>query len=399
MRDHFARASAACDAVISGRLEDVRTSLLAIANSPPREDVPHDWLPWLDEMRVTAQRGAQSTTLDQAAASVAGLANDCGECHRATRGGQHDAARQPNDYDPKDKKGLAEKMARHKFAAEALWLGLTGPEHQAWVEGVAALMNINVPGLVNEHGTTATTDRRASGEGSLQGSADPRLAPQGQAAATSPAQPGSVDLDVALKQLRALGTQADQAKTADEKQAVFGQLITRCGNCHAKLGINVAATPVAPALATAAHKRVEISADKIVITEKIQFDFDAATIKPESHALLDEIANVIKANPRLRKISIEGHTDSDGVAAYNLKLSRERATSVQRYLTGHGVAAERLSSTGFGAEKPIANNDTLEGKEQNRRVEFLIVEQDPLKETYVIDPKTGKNRPVENPSH
>jgi OOP family OmpA-OmpF porin len=215
--------------------------------------------------------------------------------------------------------------------------------------------------------------------------------------ATAPTQSGSVDLDVALKQLRALGTEADQAKTADEKQAVFGRLITRCGNCHAKLGINLAATPFAPAsaLATPAHKRVEISADKIVITEKIQFDFDAATIKPESHPLLDEIANVIKANPRLRKISIEGHTDSDGVAAYNLKLSRERATSVQRYLTGHGVAAERLSSTGFGADKPIANNDTAEGKEQNRRVEFLIVEQDPLKETYEIDPKTGKKRPVE----
>jgi outer membrane protein OmpA-like peptidoglycan-associated protein len=397
MRDHFVNASAACDAVISGRLEDVRAALSAVATSPPREDVPHDWSPWLDEMRATAQQGARSTTLDQAAASVAGLANACGECHRATRGGQHDAARKANDYDPKDKKGLEEKMARHKYAAEALWLGLTGPEHQAWVEGAAALMNINVPGLVDEHGMRATTDRRASGEGSLQGSQDPRLAAPGQNVA-APAQSGSVDLDAALKQLRALGTQADQAKTADEKQAVFGQLITRCGNCHAKLDIRIVATPVAPVAASprsAAPKRVEISADRIAITEKIQFDFNAATIKPESHALLDEIADVIKANPQLRKISIEGHTDSDGVAAYNLKLSRERAASVLRYLTGHGVAAERLTSTGFGAEKPIANNDDAEGKEQNRRVEFLIVQQDPVKQTYEIDPKTGKKRSVE----
>src|SRR3989442_15791876 len=59
-------------------------------------------------------------------------------------------------------------------------------------------------------------------------------------------------------------------------------------------------------------KRVEVTADKIVINEKIQFDFDKATIKPETHSLLDEITTGIKSNTQLKKISIEGHTDSDG---------------------------------------------------------------------------------------
>jgi outer membrane protein OmpA-like peptidoglycan-associated protein len=396
MRDHFKLASAACDAVISGRLDEARSALMALATSAPHEDVPHDWMPWLDEMHATAERAAKSATLDQAAASVAVLANACGECHRTTRGGQREAAREAKEYEAQGKKGLAEKMARHKFSAEALWLGLTGPQHQAWADGSSALMNIDVPGLVDEHGMRATTDRRASGEGSLQGAADPRLAPQGPGS-TTPARPGTVDLDEALRQLRALGTQADQAKTAAQKEAVFGQLITRCGNCHANLGIRVSVTgdqSASPPLA-AAPKHVVISADKIVITEKIQFDFDAATIKPASNALLDEIAAVIQANPQLRKISIEGHTDSDGVATYNLKLSRERAASVLRYLTGHGVAAARLTSTGFGAERPIASNDSAEGKEKNRRVEFLIVEQDAVKNTYEIDPQTGKQRAID----
>lgn len=150
--------------------------------------------------------------------------------------------------------------------------------------------------------------------------------------------------------------------------------------------------PPAPPAPEPAPQRVEITADKIVITEKIQFDFNQASIKPESHGLLDEIAGVIKANPQLRKISIEGHTDSDGSDAYNLKLSRDRAAAVMRYLTEHGVEASRLASNGFGEQKPIASNDTPEGKEKNRRVDFLITEQDQVKKSYEIDPKTGEKR-------
>lgn len=142
-------------------------------------------------------------------------------------------------------------------------------------------------------------------------------------------------------------------------------------------------------------KRVEVTADKIVIKEKIQFDFDKTTIKPESNGLLDEITQVIKDNPRITKISIEGHTDGDGSDKYNIKLSDGRAKSVMEYLTTHGVEAGRLTAKGYGESKPLASNDTPEGKEANRRVEFLIVEQEDLTKTYEIDPKTGKRHEVE----
>jgi len=141
-------------------------------------------------------------------------------------------------------------------------------------------------------------------------------------------------------------------------------------------------------------KRVEVTADKIVITEKIQFDFNKSTIKPESHSLLDEIVAVIKANPQLKKISIEGHTDSDGADEYNMKLSDGRAKAVMAYLTEHGVQAARLTAKGFGETKPLAPNDSAEGKEKNRRVEFLITEQDVMKKTYEEDPKTGAREEV-----
>lgn len=379
MQLDFAYATLARDAVIAGHVDQVQVPLLALANSQVRTDMPNDWLPWLQDMQATARQGASSTTLDQAASLVATLANACGECHRTTGGGQHNAADVALNYDPEDKKGLAEKMARHQFSADALWLGLVGPDHKAWAAGAAALMNISVPGLVDIHGTPAAEDRRPSGEGSLQGTRDPRLPVQDQTAPSTGR--ANVDLDASLRRLRDLGTRADQAKTANEKKLVFGELITECGNCHAALGVRM---PSPANAAVVGRKRVEITADKIVVTEKIQFDFDTAVIKPQSYPLLDEIADAIVANPQLRKISIEGHTDSTGDEAYNQKLSQERAAAILRYLTQHGVAAERLTAAGFGEQRPIASNDDEAGREANRRVEFVITDQDTVKRMYEV---------------
>jgi outer membrane protein OmpA-like peptidoglycan-associated protein len=154
------------------------------------------------------------------------------------------------------------------------------------------------------------------------------------------------------------------------------------------------APPPPPEPPPPAPKRVEVTADKIVIREKIQFDFDKATIKSESNGLLDEISSVIKDNPQLRKIAIEGHTDSDGADAYNIKLSSDRAGAVMAYLVSHGVERERLSAKGYGESKPIASNDDADGKEKNRRVEFIITHQDKLKTTYEVDPTTGERKAV-----
>jgi len=121
--------------------------------------------------------------------------------------------------------------------------------------------------------------------------------------------------------------------------------------------------------------RVAVTADHIEITEKIQFALDKAEILPASHSLLDEVVEVLKKNAGIAKLSIIGHTDSDGADTYNQQLSEKRAKSVLAYLTGHGVDATRLSAVGKGESAPIASNDNAAGREQNRRVEFLIVEQ------------------------
>lgn len=141
--------------------------------------------------------------------------------------------------------------------------------------------------------------------------------------------------------------------------------------------------------------RVTVSADHIEITEMIQFDVNLATIKTESHGLLNEIVEVFKAHPEIKKVSIEGHTDGDGPAAKNKTLSEQRAASVMAYLVEHGVEASRMTSKGLGETKPIGDNNTPEGKEKNRRVEFVITQQEEVQKVFEVDPATGERREVQ----
>ena len=141
---------------------------------------------------------------------------------------------------------------------------------------------------------------------------------------------------------------------------------------------------------------MEVQQDQIVIREKIQFETDQAVIKPESFDLLNEIARVLSDHPQIKRVSIEGHTDSAGSDSYNKKLSDRRAAAVRSYLVEHAIAPERLTSKGWGEAKPIADNGSDAGREQNRRVEFIIVQQDVVNQTYEIDPKTGEKRVVKD---
>lgn len=142
-------------------------------------------------------------------------------------------------------------------------------------------------------------------------------------------------------------------------------------------------------------KRVEVTAAAIVINDKILFEVDKAVIRPESFDLMNEITQVVNDNPRIKKISIEGHTDDDGSKRYNKKLSQKRADSVMAYLVEHGVEESRLQAVGHGEDIPIVENDSPENKEKNRRVEFIILEQEEIKEVREIDPETGEERVVE----
>jgi len=109
---------------------------------------------------------------------------------------------------------------------------------------------------------------------------------------------------------------------------------------------------------------------------------------------MDEITQVMKDNPHILKVSIEGHTDSDGADKYNLKLSDGRAKAVSDYLVEHGIDKGRLTAKGFGETKPLVPNDTDEGKATNRRVEFHITEQDITLKKVEID-ASGKEKVVE----
>ncbi|MCB9666776.1 MAG: OmpA family protein [Myxococcales bacterium] len=145
--------------------------------------------------------------------------------------------------------------------------------------------------------------------------------------------------------------------------------------------------------ASAPPPRVEVKDNRIVIHEKIQFEFDKAVIKEESFDLLREIAETIAKNPHIKKIRIEGHASSEGSDEYNLKLSQARAQAVLNHLVDKGgIAAERLVAQGFGEEQPIADNATDAGREANRRVEFIITRQEVTTTKVAVDPKTGKQK-------
>ncbi|MES2200835.1 MAG: OmpA family protein [candidate division FCPU426 bacterium] len=106
--------------------------------------------------------------------------------------------------------------------------------------------------------------------------------------------------------------------------------------------------------------------------ETLKFDSGKATLKPEGEALLSKLSGVLAKYPENR-IMIEGHTDSTGKASANLVLSQNRADRVKAFLLGKGVPARGiLSSTGFGLDKPVADNKTVEGRAANRRVELKI---------------------------
>lgn len=141
--------------------------------------------------------------------------------------------------------------------------------------------------------------------------------------------------------------------------------------------------------------RVEVRDNKIEIHEKIQFDYDQATIRPESSSLMNEIASVIHKNPQIKKIRIEGNASAEGSPQHNQKLSEDRARSVMKYLTDHGVAAGELVSIGYGADRPIADNASAAGREQNRRVEFVILEQDVTHKKVEVDARTGTEKVVD----
>ncbi len=116
----------------------------------------------------------------------------------------------------------------------------------------------------------------------------------------------------------------------------------------------------------------KVEQGKIVIMQKIFFDTGKATIKPESFVVLQAVRGIMKTNPQIKRVAIEGHTDDVGNDKRNKKLSDDRAKSVMQWLVDNGIDALRLSAEGFGEERPAVEGKTKEAREANRRVEFVI---------------------------
>jgi len=114
----------------------------------------------------------------------------------------------------------------------------------------------------------------------------------------------------------------------------------------------------------------------IVLDERsLNFDFDKSNVKPEYYDLLNNIKEFVEQNNY--EITIVGHTDSVGSNAYNFKLSRRRAESVKAKLLEFGLTEDRIVGIeAMGEEQPIATNETKEGRAQNRRVEFKLVQRE-----------------------
>ena len=110
----------------------------------------------------------------------------------------------------------------------------------------------------------------------------------------------------------------------------------------------------------------------VIVLRGVHFEFDRARLTPDAQQVLDTVAEALARHPDIR-VELAGHTDARGGAAYNDRLSEERANAVRQYLIDAGIAADRMTTKGYGETRPVASNDTDEGRQRNRRTELLIV--------------------------
>lgn len=113
--------------------------------------------------------------------------------------------------------------------------------------------------------------------------------------------------------------------------------------------------------------------DNTLANRTVEFDSGKATLTPTGRAILDEMVAAMQ-KLKGRRIEIIGHTDSAGLRASNVSLSQARAATVKAYLAAHGIAEENLTASGQGPDRPIARNDTAEGRARNRRIEFRLAQ-------------------------
>jgi OOP family OmpA-OmpF porin len=130
------------------------------------------------------------------------------------------------------------------------------------------------------------------------------------------------------------------------------------------------------ALAAPAWGDAAVPAPARLDGEAVHFVAGKTDFVERDRAVLESVAATLRANPRVTRLRLDGHTDGRGAQEWDLKLSRARAEAVRAWLIAHGVDGARLAVEGFGKLRPIADNRTAEGRARNSRVEFTVVELD-----------------------
>ena len=120
------------------------------------------------------------------------------------------------------------------------------------------------------------------------------------------------------------------------------------------------------------YKLIVVTKKKIELKQMVFFSTGKSVIMRKSYKLLKEVADAIKNATSIKKVIIEGHTDSSGSRRLNLKLSQKRANAVRDFLIDEGVDGSKLKAVGYGPDKPISSNRTRAGRAKNRRVEFIL---------------------------
>jgi len=149
--------------------------------------------------------------------------------------------------------------------------------------------------------------------------------------------------------------------------------IVQYTNLTSKVKHNEITIPSEPALYTW-DVSISFEPAKIIVLENVEYDFNKATIRPSSFNTLNDLYDAMLIKPNL-VIEIGGHTDNVGDDKSNQLLSQRRAEAVKQYLVKKGIKADRIQIKGYGESMPIANNDTDEGRQKNRRTEVKVISE------------------------
>lgn len=169
------------------------------------------------------------------------------------------------------------------------------------------------------------------------------------------------------------GTGAYEFTVGLRESAVYELSVQKAGYVFQNIDIPIPAATAEEQLITreVTLRTLRVGTSKVL--RNIYFDFNKASFKDESYTELNKLEAMIAENPGM-EVEISGHTDNIGTAAYNKDLSQRRANAVKEYLLNKGIDARRVTAVGYGEERPLASNDDeLEGRELNRRVEFKVI--------------------------